>query len=87
VEHFLSLLAPPPILVGELIVMIITGAEYISQLLNVTHTLQDLNMSWNDIGDDGIAVISVTLQHNKSLTVLWVRQCGLSVKGTVVCKM
>jgi len=67
--------------------MIITGAVYISQLLNVTCTLQLLDMSHNDIGDDGIAVISETLQHNKSLTKLWIDQCGLSVKGTVVCKM
>ena len=67
--------------------MIITGAVYISQLLNVTHTLEDLDMSSNDIGDEGIAVISEALQHNKSLTTLMVMQCGLSVKGTVVCKM
>ena len=67
--------------------MIITGAVYISQLLNVTHTLQELNMRSNDIGDDGMAVISEALQHNKLLTTLRVVKCGLSVKGTVVCKM
>jgi len=67
--------------------MIITGAVYISQLLNVTHTLQALYMPHNDIGDNGMAVISEALQHNKSLTELWVGQCGLSMKGTVVCKM
>ena len=67
--------------------MIITGAVYISQLLNVTHTLQVLEMSYNDIGDGEMAVISEALQHNKSLTELWVGQCGLSMKGTVVCKM
>ena len=67
--------------------IVITGAVYISQLLNVTHTLQALDMSHNDIGDDGMAVISEALQHNKSLTTLGVDQCGLSVKGTVVCKM
>ena len=67
--------------------MIITGAVYISQLLKVTHTLQVLYMSHNDISDDGMAVISEALQHNKSLTTLWVAGCGLSVKGTVVCKM
>jgi len=82
-----SLLAPPPISVGKLIVMIISGAVYINQLLNVTHTLQVLYMYGNDIGDDGMAVISEALQHNKSLTKLWVAECGLSVKGTVVCKM
>ena len=67
--------------------MITTGAVYISQLLNVTHTLQVLLMSNNDIGDDGMAVILEALHHNKSLTTLRVAQCGLSVKGTVVCKM
>ena len=67
--------------------IVITGAVYISQLLNVTHTLQELNIRSNDIGDDGMAVISEALQHNKSLTTLNVGWCGLSVKGTVVCKM
>ena len=65
--------------------MVITGAVYISQLLNVTHTLQQLNMSYNDIGDDGMAVISEALQHSKSFTTLEVEDCGLSVGGTVVC--
>ena len=68
-------------------VFLYTGAVYISQLLNVTHTLQVLYMDSNDIGDDGMAAISEALQHNKSLTTLRVGQCGLSVKGTVVCKM
>ena len=67
--------------------IVIAGAVYISQLLNVTHTLQELNMYNNDIGDDGMAAISESLQHNKSLTELLVGQCGLSVKGTVLCKM
>ena len=69
--------------------MIITGAVYISQLLNVTTTLQCLYMNYNDIGDEGMAIISEALciQHNKSLTTLEVGGCELSVKGTVVCKM
>ena len=46
-------------------VMINTGAVYISQLLNFTRTLQVLHMSINDIGDDGMAIISEALQHNK----------------------
>jgi len=50
-------------------------------------TLRVLNVSSNDIGDDGMAIISETLQHNKSLTELRVAKCGLSVKGIVVCKM
>ena len=63
--------------------MIIVGAKYISQLLDVTHTLQKLGIGGNDIGDDGIAVISEALQHHKSFTTLWVDKCGLSAKGTV----
>ena len=47
-------------------------------------TLRELNVSHNDIGDDGMAVISETLEHVKSLTDLSVMECGLSVKGTVV---
>ena len=68
--------------------MIITGAVYISQLLNVTHTLQELRLWRNDISDDGMAVISEALQHHKSFTILNVSECGLSVKGTCVrCTM
>ena len=47
-------------------------------------TLRELDVDYNDIGDDGMAVISESLQHNKSLTTLRVAECGLSVKGTVV---
>ena len=67
--------------------MIIVGAKYISQLLNVTHTLQELIMGGNPINDDGIAVISEALQNNKSLTELYIEQCGLSAQGTVAYKM
>ena len=62
--------------------MIIVGGKYISQLLNVTHTLQQLYIGRNNIGDDGIAVISEALQHNKSFTTLRIEQCGLSPKGS-----
>ena len=48
-------------------------------------TLRELDVSNNDISDDGMALISEALQHNKSLTTLKVAECGLSVKGTVVC--
>ena len=72
-------------MVSIIIIMIITGAVCISQLLNITTTLQWLDMSDNNIGDDGMAVISEALQHNTSITKLRVGGCGLSVKGTVVC--
>ena len=38
----------------------------------------------NDIGDEGMAMISEALQHNTSLTILVVEKCGLSVKGIVM---
>ena len=44
-------------------------------------TLRVLNVSFNDIGDDGMGVISEALQHSKSLTTLNVQHCGLLVKG------
>ena len=47
-------------------------------------TLRVLSVTYNYIGDDWMAVISEALQHNKSLTILRVEWCGLSVKGTVV---
>ena len=49
-------------------------------------TLRVLDVSHNDIGDDGMAVTSEALQHNKSLTALRVKQCGLSVKGIIYLK-
>ena len=49
-------------------------------------TLRMLEVSYNDISDDGMVLISEALQHNKSLTTLSVGKCGLSVKGTVVCE-
>ena len=48
--------------------------------------LQVLDMSGNDIGDEGMEVISQALQHNKQLmiTELWVVRCGLSAKGIAI---
>ena len=48
-------------------------------------TLRELDVSWNEIANDGMAVISEALQNSKSLTKLYVYQCGLSVKGNVMC--
>ena len=43
-----------------------------------------LHVSYNDIGDDGMAAISEALQNSKSLTELYVEKCGLSVKGNYI---
>ena len=53
-----------------------------SHLLNVMPTLQYLNLNNNDIGDEGMAVVSEALYHNRFLMTLWVGECGLSMKGT-----
>ena len=52
-------------------------------------TLRVLDVSSNDVGDEGMVIISeaLVLQHNKSLTTLRLANCDLSVKGTVVCKI
>ena len=50
-------------------------------------TLRELDVSFNDIGDSGISVITQWLLSNKTLTKLNVTYCNLSVKGTVLYKM
>ena len=44
--------------------------------------LRHLNVSGNDIGDDGISVITKGLKYNGTLTKLNVSRCKVSVKGT-----
>ena len=44
-------------------------------------TLRELDVGFNEFGDDGISMILEELQHNNSLTKLSVSYCGLSVKG------
>ena len=65
--------------------MITTGAIAASKILMGNCTLQVLNVCNNTIGDDGISVIVEQLQHITTLTKLVVIECGLSVKGTIVC--
>ena len=44
-------------------------------------TLRSLDVTANDIGDEGIAMISEALQGSKTFTMLGVAGCELSVKG------
>lgn len=46
--------------------------------------MRELNVSYNDIGDNGISMITEWLLSNRSLTKLDVSRCNLSEKGTVV---
>ena len=54
-----------------------------SVIITGSATLRVLDISENNIGDEGMVIISEALQHNKSLTRLIVGECQLSVKGTV----
>ena len=39
-------------------------------------------MGMNDIGDDGMSSVADGLQHNNTLTKLYVEKCKFSVKGS-----
>ena len=45
-------------------------------------SLRVLDVSFNNIGDDGIYLC---LQHIDTLTKLRVEECGISAKGSVYC--
>ena len=66
------------------IAIVTTGARCLGELLKVTNSLQELEMRFNDIGDDGMSLVADGLQYNQTLTKLNVQCCRLSVKGTVV---
>ena len=59
--------------------MITTGATSISKMM-VNHSLQELFMGKNDIGDDGIFAIAGALGNCK-ITILDVRWCGITLTG------
>ena len=69
-----------------MIVIVTTGASCLSELLKVNNSLQELGMGHNHIGDDGMSSVADGLRCDNTLTKLNVRDCGLSVKGTVVYK-
>ena len=60
--------------------MITTGAIYISQALMANHTLLELHMGHNEIGDDGITSVAESLS-NSNIILLDVGQCGISLVG------
>jgi len=68
------------------IVVFTTGASCLSELLKVNNSLQKLKMRDNDIGDKGISSVAEGLKCNRKLTKLYIAECGLLVKGTVVYK-
>ena len=69
------------IYVSELTTPCLTVCVY--NAITDSATLRVLYVSHNDIGDEGMAIISEALRCNKSLTTLELVRCGLSLKGTV----
>ena len=64
----------------QCVCMITTGAISISKMMMVNHSLQELRMSDNNIGDDGISAIARALGNCK-INRLDVRQCGITLTG------
>ena len=62
------------------VLMITTGAIFISQALMVNRTLLDLDIGYNNIKDEGITAIAGSLS-NSSVTVLNVERCGITFTG------
>ena len=60
--------------------MITTGAISISKMMMVNHSLQKLNILFNNIGDDGISAIAGALGNCK-ISELDVRWCGITLTG------
>ena len=60
--------------------MITTGAISISKMMMVNHSLQELYISDNYIGDDGISAIAGALGNCK-ISELDVRGCGITLTG------
>jgi len=60
--------------------MIIAGAIDISEVLVGKRTLQVLNISYNNIGDDGITAIAKAL-INSQIRELYVVKCGITFTG------
>lgn len=63
-----------------LLVIDTTGAIYFSEALTVNHTLKEVNLWGNEIGDGGIIGIAKVLKNTK-ISLLNVRECGISFAG------
>ena len=60
--------------------MITTGAISISNMMMMNHSPQQLIMSGNNIGDEGISAIAKALGNCK-INILHVDECGITVAG------
>ena len=64
----------------QCVCMITTGAISISKMMMVNHSLQQLDMFHNNIGDNGISAIAGAL-GNCQINELDVRLCGITLTG------
>ena len=64
----------------QCVFMITTGAISISKMMMVNHSLQELCMWNNNIGDDGISAIAGALGNCK-INILGVQYCGITLTG------
>ena len=62
------------------IIVYSTGVTVISKLLKDNHVIQELHMSHNNIGDDGITAIATALT-NSTIRELWVNKCSITLTG------
>ena len=67
----------------EVNIVLLVGACFIGEFLKVNCVLKTLDLSQNNVGDDGISVIADALLCNQTLTELWVGECGVTVKGRI----
>ena len=63
--------------------MITTGAISISKMMMVIHSLQELDMGDNDIGDSGISAIAEALGNCK-INELNVSKCNITLHGAIM---
>ena len=63
--------------------MITTGAISISKMMMVNHSLQELHMDDNNIGDSGISAIAEALGNCK-ITELNVMKCNITLHGATM---
>ena len=60
-----------------------TGAFALSKFLNSTKSMKFLNISNNDIGDNGIKAIADSLKVNNSISQLIASRCEITCNGAV----
>ena len=61
--------------------MITTGVICIKTLLMENKKLQVLDISGNQIGNEGVAAVCEVLCKNNTLIKLWMYNCGLTLEG------